>query len=233
MASVTHPGLDPAPGRTFMLPDATYNQYLNALGDGWVEATNLKQSLSEALENLSQVRTRWNPKSQTAHDSTVSAIIDIRPKQTRSGNTVTVAARLFKSTMQGHHEGIINVDATNHFTNVLRNCDTDVHTRIVICQDELQSSMEHEKSMEALFFSQILGCELDLTPAYVCQLSQRKDIQELPRTRRYENSEMMDICVTFQMSHESCNNVAMYLGRKQLGNGSPHIGKKSLECKMP
>jgi hypothetical protein len=192
-----------------------------------MEAINLKQSLSEALENLSHVRTRWNPKSQTAQDSTVYAIIDIRPKQIGNDNTVTVAARLFKSSMRGHHEGIINVDSTNHFINVLRNCDTDVHTRTVICQDELRSSME------ALLFSQILGRELDLTPAYVCQLSQRKNLQELPRTRRYENSKMMDTCVTFQMSHGSCDNVAMYLGRKQLGNGSPHIGKRSLKCKMP
>jgi hypothetical protein len=216
-----------------MLPSATYIQYLNALRNGWTEATNLRQSLSEALESLSQVRTLWKLTSQTVQDSTVSAIIDIRPKQIGIGNTVTVAAHLLRSHMQGHHEGIVNIDATNHFINVLRNCDADVHTRIVLCQDSLQSSTQHERPIEALFFSQILGCELNLTPAYVCQLSQRKDIRELPRVRRYGSSDTMDTCVKFQMSQGHCDNTAMYLGRKQLGNGSPHTGKESLTFKMP
>jgi len=232
MASMAQAGSGPTPGQTFMLPDATYLQYLHALGNGWEEAENLKQSLYEALESLSQVRSRWTPKTHTQQDSSVSTIVDIRPCRTGNGNTVTVATRLLKSHMQGHHEGIIDADVADRFINILRHCDTDVHTRIVICQDSLQSSTQHERPIEALFFSHILGWELDLAPAYVCQLSQRKDIQEVPRIRQYESPGMMDACAKFQMSHGQCDNVAIYLGRKQLGGGSPHVGMHLLKNNM-
>lgn len=220
------------PGQTFASSYAPYPAYVRALGDEWDEARNLSLSLDKALDSLSATKCPWNPRTQSQSDSsTICSIIDIGADRGGASNKITVAAALRRSQLQGLHEGTVDADAADVFFSSLRYCEPDVHTRILVCQNSLQSRTQHERPIEAMFFSHVLGSELDLTPAYVCQLSQRKDIEELPRMCRYQNPTLIDACVKFQMSHGQSDNVAIYLGRKMIGNGSPHLGKRSSKCR--
>ena len=90
--------------------------------------------------------------------------------------------------------------------------------------------MDEAPALEALFFGHLLGLELDLPQAFVCQLSQRGDRKDLSRVRRYQNPTLIDACVRLQMSDGRSDNVAIYLGRKTLGTGCPHFGTQSRSC---
>lgn len=52
--------------------------------------------------------------------------------------------------------------------------------------------------------------------------------------RRYQQRNLMDACVNFDMSRGQSDNVAFYLGRKRFGDGYPQTGKyiKQRHCKF-
>jgi len=175
------------------------------------------------MATLRPCRALRKPRTALDKDFCVAAIIGIRPGH--GGNDVLVMARLEKRQTRGDHMGQIDLRPTESFVSKLQACAPDIHTRIIILQDSVTPKSEDDRAVEALLNSHILGIGLDLVPAYVRHLSQRNEKNKVSQMRRYQHPILMDACVNFDMSHGQSNNVALYLGRKIFGDGSPHIGK--------
>lgn len=82
-----------------------------------------------------------------------------------------------------------------------------------------------DQLIELLLYTRILGYELDLIPAYVCHLSQRKRHQKLSYMLKHQHPNLVDASLNFEMSYGQSDNVALYLGRRSFGDGSPYTGK--------
>lgn len=211
-----------SPSSVMLSPDAPYSQYLRALkieeNDYYLE--HVLQSARAELDGLRDIPRSRRP---LTSNSWFAAIVDIRPGQ--DGNDVVVVARLDKAQIQGDHLGTINFGVADDFLNSLRTCAVDVHTRVVILQDSVKSMSEDDRAIEALVNSHLLGFELDLAPAYVCQLSLRKRGWGLSHMHMYQIPGLKDKFVNFEMSHGQSDNVALHLGRRTFGDGSPYTGK--------
>lgn len=217
--------LTPNGYRTFASADAPYFEYLNNLPRRWVEVQGIRDVLQKALDTLSHARIFQKPRITGSSDTTVCCVYDVRADYHRSCNTIATTAQARRSHIQGHSEGYANLHGANDFFNALRHCEADVHTRIVVCQDSHQVQSVDTWAIEALFFGHLLGIELDLPPAFVYQLSQRRHIKELPRVRRYQNPKLIDACVKLQMRNGQNDNVGICLGRRAFGIGCPQLGK--------
>lgn len=218
-------------GQLFATVKAPYLDYLRALGDGWDEAVTMRKSLMDAVGRLQKLREYPRPRAfgGGGNHSTFAAILDVRADVASNNNAVAVAAQIFKSQIQGPLEGTVDPRVADKFFKILRDCTPDVHSRIIVLQDSISPTMPDDRLIEALFFSHVLGVELQLPPTYVCSLSQRRDLKEVSRTRLYQDPTFMDSHVKFQMSHGQSDNIGMYLGRTRVGSGMPHIGKSRTE----
>jgi hypothetical protein len=121
-----------------------------------------------------------------------------------------------------------NQGAVDGFVDTLRHCATNIHTRIIILQEAILSQSDEDDAIEVLFHSHILGFELDLLPACVTRLSptsMRKFQNVSSYMSRYQHTSLMDASANFGMSSGQSGNVAMYLGRRSFGDGTPYTGE--------
>jgi hypothetical protein len=192
------------------------------------QAKSLEGKLQDAREWLVMLRRRPQRREPLASgdDACFAAIVDICPGQT--GNDVNVVAQLDKAQIQGEHLGTINQGAVDGFVDTLRHCATNIHTRIIILQEAILSQSDEDDAIEVLFHSHILGFELDLLPACVTRLSptsMRKFQNVSSYMSRYQHPSLMDASANFGMSSGQSGNVAMYLGRRSFGDGTPYTGE--------
>jgi hypothetical protein len=204
-----------------------YLWYLERLNSHFDEARELHLSLTKAKAILKSAQSHLTPRSTHADKQNLCSIYDFRAGRHGINNTITTAALIQRPQIQGAYEGFANLDPANDFFDTLGHCDADVHTRLVVCQDSLQAPAKDERLIETIFFTHLFGVELDLPPAYVHYLSRRRDLEDLPRVRKYQNPTLIDACVQLEMCNGQSDNVALYLGRKSLGTGSPHLGKQT------
>jgi hypothetical protein len=214
-----------SPASLLLTPNAPYSQYLRALESESKEAKSLEFWLEETRGGLDHQRALWRSRQPLDDNSNFAAIIDICPGQI--GNDVNVVAQLNKAQVRGEHLGTINPDAVDGFVDTLRHCATNIHTRIIVLQGSpfTQPKDEDSQAIEALFNSHILGFELDLLPARVLQLSQWRDHQIPTHMFRYQYPSLMDACATFTRSNGRIVNIAIHLGRKSFGDGTPYTGE--------
>jgi hypothetical protein len=236
------------PGGVLFTYDAPYSVHLRTLQGQWDEARVLEDTLQYAREEVKHHgMERTAPLSGSMH-SRFAAIIDIAPGQ--RGNEVVTVAQLDDAQRFKEQSRTINYEAADGFLNSLRTCATDIHTRILILQDRQPWQVKQDWAHQTLFSSHLLGIELGLAPAHVAFLLRLRDQESY--TRRYRYPTLVDTCIKFrttrdetyppEMIHERTfnlrmiydrsrvgyqvrhDNVALYLGRKTFGHGSPHTG---------
>lgn len=219
-----------SPGSLLLDPNAPYSRYLRALKDVSYDAKRPEAALHVARQTLDGERDLSKPGPvRSARNAHLAAIIDISPVQ--GGNSVANVAQLDEAQLEGEHLGTINSKVADAFFDSLRTCAADIHTRVVVLQDYMPVQSEHDRAVQTLFNSHLLGIELDLAPAHVCNFLRHRYQQSY--TSRYLHPPLVDACVRFETSPtsqdetvpEQRNNIASYLGRKKTGDGFPHTGK--------
>lgn len=109
------------------------------------------------------------------------------------------------------------------FLNRLDDCKSNVHTRIIILHGD--RTFLNGRTKDGLLFCHILGAILDLSVYDVCFLAQLntpahhgpKQLQRVPMKPGFVS--------LGGSAHDKNRGAAAYLGRRRLGNHSPHVGE--------
>jgi hypothetical protein len=116
----------------------------------------------------------------------------------------------------------------DNFIKELRNCDPAVHTRIVVLNSG--RIFADDRAADDLFLCHVLGVELDLPPTDVRSLAQMEDRHQGQRphsTNISHRSLLKPGFISLFTSDFRERNISAYLGRRKMGNGSPHVGGRN------
>jgi hypothetical protein len=113
-----------------------------------------------------------------------------------------------------------------HFLNHLGDCRSNIHTRIIVLLGD--RTFADGQAADGLLFCHILGTILDLSPVDVRFLAQLNtptlyDAKKLQRP--YELPMKPGFVSLGESTYGRSRGAAAYLGRRKLGNHSPHVGK--------
>jgi hypothetical protein len=231
---MTSAAATPSAGESFATPNAPYLQYLKRPGTDWTEALELEKILTEAASevtkfaisrfppSLSSPVTGSNPTSLPSpstlrnREQIAAEILDLRTETGGKGVTMTTAACLQQNQVCGKLGANERAVFADKFFHDLQECSPDVHTRIVILQEGM-----NDVALEILLFGHILGIGLDLRPLHVSNLAQIQLEHGIPVMRDFVALGDEDVFGGHSMD------VAAYVGRRQMGSGSPHVGKNT------
>jgi hypothetical protein len=215
-----------ANSQLFATPRAPYIKYLEKIKSQWFEA----EVLEEKLKALTPVVKQYHqplPPNRTVADTgfvNVAEILDIHDDVNGRKNFVKSPTPSL-----GAYNGLALPEprAIENFTHQLRNCEPSVHTRIIVLHSG--RSAPGARAADSLFFCHVLGFELDLPPTDVSNLAQldrfRSDYvyaDEQPRQRLPMKPGFVSLGFFEETRKRS---VAAYIGRRTIGNSSPHIGE--------
>jgi hypothetical protein len=117
--------------------------------------------------------------------------------------------------------------AVDNFLHKLQRCGPNVHTRIVVLHSG--RFLSGDRAVDSLFFCHVLGIELDLCPTDVCDLAQLDNHRDgwaptdmQPRQRLPMKPGFVSLAFSKETRKRS---VAAYIGRRQMGQSAPHVGK--------
>lgn len=206
-----------------MTTAAPYIQYLETLEDDWTEAQEPLQELRKAAGMISQ-KVLQHSLSDDSEYVTAAEVLDIH-SDAGGGNTVTTPAILNERHICSALEDSAPVD---DFFNSLRQCASDVHTRIIVLQEGM-----YNLAMETMLFCHILGIELDLRPSHVSVLAQIPGLKLGPRSR-YNEQDLPGFISFHDLtgSEDRGLEVAAYIGRRQLRGGQPHVGRSLHQTRL-
>jgi hypothetical protein len=231
---MTSAATTPSAGESFATPKAPYLQYLKRLSTDWTEALELKNVLTEAASKVTKSalsRCKPSPSSPDASSNPTSLPspstlrtreqiatknLDLRIETGGKGVTMTRAACLQQNQVCGKLEANERAVFADKFFHDLQECSPDVHTRIVVLQEGM-----NDAALEVLLFCHVLGIGLDLRPLYVSNLAQIQLERGIPLMPDFVALGAEDIFSGHSMD------VAAYVGRRQMGSGSPHVGKNT------
>lgn len=225
---MAHP-VDPlSAGESFSTFDAPYLKALSSLPNSHrerSESPQLRQILSAAVNRFLVPAGSLSGERQTSDfgDCTVAEVLDIKCDPHDQKKSAVVTASLQESELSGNAAKSLRVEAANKFFSSLRNCASDVHTRIVI----LQQCMT-DIALESLLFSQILGAELDLQPSQVAVLAQIPGLcVDSPPLQYLDRASNIVFFGPPNVFEQRRTDVAEYvgLGKMETTSNSPHIGR--------
>jgi hypothetical protein len=215
-----------ADSQMFATTKAPYIKYLEKIKSQWFEA----ESLGERLKALTPVVKQYHQPlsaNRTVKDTkfvNVAEILDIYDDVNGRNNFIKSPTASL-----GAYNGLTLPEprAIENFTQQLRCCEQSVHTRIIVLHSG--RSAPGARAADSLFFCHILGVELDLAPTDVSNLAQLDRLRngyvyadEQPRQRLPMKPGFVSLGF-FEETRK--RTVAGYIGRRKIGNASPHIGK--------
>lgn len=208
--------LSNGPAATFATRDAPYIKYLRAINRE--ESWPLRRDLHAAAELIEQTKATG---SRSAYNCTIAKFLDIRSSADGKTDNVSKPTAL--------DDGGFVVPAARSvttFLSQLSQCGPDVHTRIPYLLDEHTS--EDGKFVDGMLFCHILGTVLDLLPTDVQYLAQLDGpMDETRKQARYPHRYPMKpgYVSVGRAANGRPSVTAAYLGRRKLGDSSPHLGE--------
>jgi hypothetical protein len=112
------------------------------------------------------------------------------------------------------------------FLNHLSDCRSNIHTRVIVLLGD--RTFADGQAADGLLFCHILGIILDLSPVdvrFLAQLNTPTHYDAKKLQRPYELPMKPGFVSLGESTYGRIRGAAAYLGRRRLGNHSPHVGK--------
>jgi hypothetical protein len=201
----------------FTAEQAPYIEYLSAINR--VEARTLEHDLRAAAALVQQKNTTGS--GRRAYRCTVAELRDIEVNTVGKSDNVLACTTLVDGGLTVPEPGPVS-----SFLSQLSDCESSVHTRIIVLHSD-RTTVEG-KAADGLLFCHILGTILDLPPVDVRFLAQLDvSVYHSPKQPRrpYQIPKKPGFVSLGESLIGRNRGVAAYLGRRTLGEHSPHVGK--------
>lgn len=209
------------PSETFASSRAPYIDYLAAIKGSWNEAGVFEAELRKLVEGVNNFEKPIHPDYRGGPCTNVAEILDVI-----TGPNGKLCIPTDRPTLTASRI-LPDKVAVKNFVDRLHTCGSNVNTRIIILNSARQ--LPDKEAADKLFFCHLLGAELDLPLTDVRIISQVGNLSDptLPLARWPYCRPMKPGFISLGPSKGSNQKrtLAAYVGRKQFGSFSPHVGQ--------